>query len=185
MPHKIYEIKEWLWYYGNILYNAVPVELYDGLLFIFCIVSVVLVVYYGIVRGKEKIAFLLLVEYVLLIYCSTVLYRPVLNNRIYHFTPFWSYRAILYEGNNLLIADNILNIAVFLPVGIFLCIAYNRIKIWVVIVVGMFVSVSIEALQFIFKNGVSESDDVMHNTIGCIVGWGGCKLIRVFLEKQN
>ena len=38
------------------------------------------------------------------------------------------------------------------------------------LMVGMGISVSIEAMQFFFHRGFAETDDVMHNTVGCIVG---------------
>jgi glycopeptide antibiotics resistance protein len=45
-------------------------------------------------------------------------------------------------------------------------------KGWLVaICVGMGLSVGIETLQFVLKRGFSEVDDVMHNTLGCLLGW--------------
>ena len=41
----------------------------------------------------------------------------------------------------------------------------------IVLLIGCSISVTIEALQFCFMRGFSEVDDVMHNTVGCIVGY--------------
>ena len=41
----------------------------------------------------------------------------------------------------------------------------------IVLLIGCSISVTIEALQFCFMRGFSEVDDVMHNTVGCLVGW--------------
>lgn len=41
----------------------------------------------------------------------------------------------------------------------------------IVLLIGCSISVTIEALQFCFMKGFSEVDDVMHNTLGCIVGY--------------
>lgn len=41
----------------------------------------------------------------------------------------------------------------------------------IVLLIGCSISVTIEALQFWFMKGFSEVDDVMHNTVGCIVGY--------------
>ena len=30
----------------------------------------------------------------------------------------------------------------------------------------------IEVLQFVFKRGYAEVDDVVHNVVGCVVGFG-------------
>ena len=37
--------------------------------------------------------------------------------------------------------------------------------------VGMGISLFIKALQYVFHRGFAEVDDVMHNTLGCIVGY--------------
>lgn len=43
---------------------------------------------------------------------------------------------------------------------------------WLItLAVGMGISVSIEAMQYFFHRGFAETDDVMHNTIGCILGY--------------
>ena len=38
--------------------------------------------------------------------------------------------------------------------------------------VGAGISVMIELLQLIFKRGLCEVDDVIHNVLGCMVGYG-------------
>ena len=40
-----------------------------------------------------------------------------------------------------------------------------------VVIIGCGISVTIESLQFLFMRGFSELDDVMHNTLGCILGY--------------
>lgn len=42
---------------------------------------------------------------------------------------------------------------------------------FVALMTGMIISVTIESLQFFFMRGFSEVDDVMHNTLGCILGY--------------
>ena len=44
-------------------------------------------------------------------------------------------------------------------------------------------SMSIEALQFFFHKGVSEVDDIMHNTLGCVIGYGVFSLIIYGYKK--
>ncbi|WP_207706695.1 VanZ family protein [Acetobacterium tundrae] len=41
-----------------------------------------------------------------------------------------------------------------------------------VILLGFLISVSVECLQLITKTGIFEWDDIIHNTIGVIVGYG-------------
>jgi len=44
-------------------------------------------------------------------------------------------------------------------------------------------SIGIEILQFVMKRGLSEVDDVMHNTIGCMMGYGISRLLKIVYEK--
>lgn len=41
-----------------------------------------------------------------------------------------------------------------------------------VLVFGAGISVMIELLQLIFKRGLCETDDVIHNVVGCMIGYG-------------
>ena len=68
-------------------------------------------------------------------------------------------------------AENIMNVVVFIPVGLLLGIAFKQMTWWKTLLIGCGISVAIEALQFFFMRGFTEVDDVMHNTIGCIAGY--------------
>ena len=57
---------------------------------------------------------------------------------------------------------------------------------FVVAIFGCSISVTIEALQFFLHRGFSEVDDVMHNTVGCLIGWcmvKGSRLITQGLKR--
>jgi len=148
------------------LYKDIPQEVYEGLLSIFCIGLVVFIAWKGFKTGLRYSATLLLIEYVFLIFCSTVIFRTTGATRQYDFHPFWS-----YDRPELLV-ENIMNVIVFIPVGMILG-SLLRVKgSWfVALMIGCGISVTIEALQFLLKRGFSEVDDVMHNTIGCIAGY--------------
>lgn len=190
------------------LYHDIPQEVYEGLLSIFCIGLVVFIVWKGFKTGLRYSATLLLIEYIFLLFCSTVIFRTTGATRQYDFHPFWS-----YDRPDLLI-ENIMNVIVFIPVGMILgsllrvnygsrlrvkgswskygswfkvngSSTSERLRVgerssgmatksmtWlIVLLIGCSISVTIEALQFWFMKGFSEVDDVMHNTLGCIVGY--------------
>ena len=65
-----------------------------------------------------------------------------------------------------------MNVVAFIPLGILLNTAFSSIRWWQIISVGCAISVSIEILQFTFKRGYAETDDVIHNTLGCFIGYG-------------
>ncbi len=156
--------------YFSSLINAIPLDVYLLLLAVFCIFAVLLVSFRGVRKGGRLVFAFLLVEYVFLLYCSTVFFREGVE-RGYNIVPFWSYVEI-YHGDELLLPQNIMNVVVFVPVGFLLGCAVKSIRWWKVLVIGCFISVSIEVLQFFFKRGFSEFDDVFHNVIGCMIGYG-------------
>ena len=88
------------------------------------------------------------------------------ETRQYDFHPFWS-----HSRPDLLI-ENIMNVIVFIPVGLLLG-SLLKVKgsCLIVLLIGCGISVTIESLQFFLMRGFSELDDVMHNTLGCLIGW--------------
>ena len=101
------------------LYEDIPMAVYEGLLSVLCLGVVIIVVCYGLKRGWRKIAGLILVGYVFVLYCSTVLFRTAADGNGHEFRPFWSYEAI-ENGRSELLAENLMNVVVFVPVGILL-----------------------------------------------------------------
>ena len=160
------------------LYQDIPQEVYEGLLSVFCLGLVVFVAWKGFKTGFRYSAILLLVEYIFLLFCSTVIFRTPGETRHYDFHPFWS-----YDRPELLI-ENIMNVIVFIPVGMILG-SLLRVKgSWLVaLLIGCSISVTIEALQFWFMKGFSEFDDVMHNTLGCLIGWLMVKGSRFMVRR--
>ena len=175
------EIKEQLKLYVKASYQDVPSDIYEALLSILCAGAVVAIAYYGWKQGWRKIAGLLLAEYIFLIYGITVIFRKFNEGVGHSFHPFWSYEAIRH-GRVDLIAENVMNVVVFVPIGMVLG-SLLRIKgssaseaakpsAWLIsLMTGLIISGSIEALQYFLKRGFAEVDDVIHNTIGCIIGY--------------
>ena len=171
------------------LYQDIPQEVYEGLLSVFCLGLVVFIAWKGFRTGLRYSAVLLLVEYIFLLFCSTVFFRTPGDTRQYDFHPFWSYsRPDLF-------VENLMNVIVFIPIGMILGSllrgkgSLSRNGSWLMVkdsstseatksmtwlkvaIIGCGISVTIEALQFFLHRGFSEVDDVMHNTLGCILGY--------------
>ncbi len=106
----------------------------------------------------------------------------MLPEKQFDLMPFWSYRAIM-NGMEQYLAENIMNVVVFVPVGILIGIAMRSRNVWAALLVGAGLSVGIELLQFVFKKGFTEVDDVMHNTLGCLIGYGVYSIGRYVDEK--
>ncbi len=162
------------------LYKDIPQEVYEGLLSVFCLGVVLFIAFKGVRIGLRWSSVLLLIEYVFLVFCSTVIFRPTGETRQYDFHPFWSY------NRPELLAENIMNVIVFIPIGMILG-SLLRVKgSWLVaLLIGCSISITIEALQFWFMKGFSEVDDVMHNTMGFLIGWCMVKGARLMVIGFN
>lgn len=165
--------------YALSLVHAIPYSIYEGIASIFCLGLVVFIAWKGFKTGLWYSAALLLIEYVFLVFCSTVIFRPTSETRQYDFHPFWS-----YDRPELLV-ENIMNVVVFIPVGLLLGSAFKQMTWWKALLIGCSISVTIEALQFFLMRGFSEVDDVMHNTVGCIVGYILVKGSRLMVKGYN
>ncbi len=166
-----------IWNYIERLYNGIPSYVYILCALIFLVGTIASLLIVGYKKSGRLCAIILTIEYVLLLLSSTVIFRPVQRVGKSNFIPFWSYWAI-HEGKNELLTENILNVALFIPLGILLSLTSDRIKWWVVLLIGCAVSVIIELSQFIWKKGFSEFDDVFHNMVGCMLGLGLVKLMK-------
>ncbi len=126
----------------------------------------------GFKKGIRWSAGLLLVEYLFLLISLTVLFRTIQAERTFDFVPFWSYRTVRGGGHELLLTQMIMNVVAFIPVGFLLGCAFGKTKWRKVLLIGLAFSLLIETLQFVFKRGYAEVDDVMHNVVGCLIGYG-------------
>ena len=111
---------------------------------------------------------ILVLGYVFLVLCSTILFRDSLPEMKYYLLPFGS----LSRLDNKTLAQNLLNIILFIPIGFLVGGAFKRKHLLEAVGVGLALSISIEIVQLITGRGVCNVDDVIHNTIGCIIGFG-------------
>ena len=152
------------------------------MLYILCIVAWLFLITKGIRKGWRLVSGLLLVEYVVLLLFTIVFSRDYRETPQFSLTPFWSYMEII-NGKHDLIPENIMNVVVFLPLGLFLGLTFRALKWKSVFLVAVSLSLSIEILQFILQRGFSDPDDVLHNTLGCLLGYDAYKLGRDGYEK--
>lgn len=158
--------------------NDVPEYIYETILYSLCIFIVVSIAVAGWKRGLIWSSRFALAEYIFLTYCSTVLFRMRVEEIGHNFVPFWSYLAYDRHERPDLLPENIMNVVVFMPLGILLACSFKSMKWWMSLLIGMSISLSIETAQYVFKLGFSETDDLIHNATGCMIGYGLCRLIE-------
>lgn len=112
-------------------------------------------------------AWSMLVIYVLMILSGTVLFRETSLEMRYHFEPFKNYTTI-YDG---FIADVIVNIGMFIPFGFLGAVTFGHNNVMKVCIVGFLMSSIVELAQLLGRCGVCNIDDVIHNSLGCVIGF--------------
>lgn len=63
-----------------------------------------------------------------------------------------------------------MNVVTFIPIGLLLG-SFKGMKWWHVLLIGLCLSMLIELLQLVLKRGLTEVDDVVHNVLGCMIGY--------------
>lgn len=135
------------------------------------LMAIVVLVFFWKRKDSKWTATFLLVEYLIWIVSLVLLFRITMPERRQILTPFWSYHSIL-TGTGHLGLQAILNVLVFIPVGVLLGCAFDKMKWWKAMLIGASFSIIIEVLQFVTRRGYAEFDDVFHNTLGCLIGFG-------------
>lgn len=107
-----------------------------------------------------------------LILKMTILGRTV-GNREIELLPFYTINTI--SDNSEAVRMIVMNIILFFPLGLTMPIALGRVKNtrrkWLLcIIVGLGISLSVEIIQYYFCIGIAETDDVICNTFGTLLG---------------
>ena len=98
-----------------------------------------------------------------------------------YWVPFHTYRAILSRKEPEMFRSCFMNVALFYPAGLLFgslltrTWSFPRGMLWTVLVFGLF-SLTVELCQYRFGLGISEIDDVLHNTLGAALGFAALRL---------
>ena len=160
-------------FYATNVASGVPIEIYWGLLGLFVVGLLILIWWKGLLRGLRYGAMLLLAEWICLVLCAIVIFRGTDAERSYNLIPFWSYWDYGEQSYFMeMFGEIILNVLLFVPIGFLAGCGLERMTFKKVLFLGGGLSVVIELLQFVFKKGFCETDDVIHNVLGCMIGYG-------------
>ncbi len=123
----------------------------------------------GKIRKSQAVAIVLFAAYIALVFVLTVFGRKT-GRRKYELRLFWSY-AEIYFGNTKMISEVILNIFMLTPLGVLLPIIRNKkVFLYKGLIMGFVISLTIELLQLATCTGLFELDDILHNSLGCMLG---------------
>lgn len=96
--------------------------------------------------------------------------------------PFWSYKEYFESKRYMLLIQMIYNVLAFIPWPILFAKVFPIMRkfLWSIGSAFLF-SLFIETMQLIFKLGMFEFDDMFHNVMGALIGYG----ILMFWEKMR
>lgn len=134
-----------------------------------------------------------LLTFLAIVFGSTVFTRTP-GIRQYQPEVFWLWKEILGIGTcgrlgsttgDGLLQENLLNILLLFPAGILLPgLTGRKLKWWMGLLVGIAVSSAIEISQLLLCRGLFEFDDIIHNSLGCMLGCLlGNRMLRLVYGK--
>ena len=110
----------------------------------------------------------------------------VFSNGPLNLVPFSDLIRIANNDMGVFIYLALGNIVVFMPFGFFIAWYEKNVGLAVVTLWGFFLSLGIELSQYVFGTGVTEIDDIILNTLGCLLGGIIERAIYyLYLKKQR
>ncbi|WP_302162852.1 VanZ family protein [uncultured Fusobacterium sp.] len=155
-------------------------------LILFFIMLGLSIVIFFILLKKDKIIFFQLIAgellflFIFIVLGSTVFTRVPDKVKAYKLMPFWSWNEVI-KGDIELLEENLLNLILLFPFGFLLpFVFYRKIRWYKALIMGLAFSFFIETSQLILKRGFFEWDDMIHNSLGAMLG---CIIANKIFEK--
>lgn len=164
--------------------------LLDNPILLVSLAVLVVIVVYGlannrIVKKKKFVSSAMLVEYLLLVVCAAVVFRQPLSERLLHLRPLWVYTDFAKSNPSFATRDIVINLLLLMPVGALLAGINPSLKWYKVLLIGLACSLTIEVLQYAFLRGVAQTDDLLHNSVSCLLGWGVAKGVVTGVDRKT
>lgn len=122
------------------------------------------------VDKRTAVISLLLVFYILIVLFVTVLGRRTQNFYRYNFDIIESYTILFVQKDLQRITEAVLNVLMFIPIGAVMSFLSKIKRLLLSSLTGLGISLLIEILQLLLRNGYCEITDLLHNTLGAIIG---------------
>ena len=122
----------------------------------------------------RRVSWWMFLTYLLMVLCFTIIFREEKNVVQISMKPIWEYDSLNYNQ----IAEAILNVLLFMPLGFLTGAAIRRKRLLETVGLCCGISVTIEILQLVLKKGVCNLGDLINNLAGCIVGCGLFLIIK-------
>lgn len=143
----------------------------------------------GRITFTKTVAGVFFAAYLAVLIGGTILSREIGLYGTDDFIPFWSYYEVFARKDVVVGAQMLANVILFIPWGIVIPTAFPCMRRFVWNVVGSAIfSATIEVVQLLFECGRCELDDVIHNTLGAVIGYGiwmlGYKVWKKYIRDE-
>lgn len=163
-----------------------------GVFGIAVLMAVVFVVYKFLLKGKKKFTFSQILGWLLLGSYTVVILGAIMFMRAETYQAgsilplFYSYRDAWVNFSVAAWRNIILNVCMFVPLGILLpsMMKFFR-SFWKTYLAGFLFTLCIEGMQLFGKRGIFELDDILHNTLGMMIGYGIYEIAVAIKKKYN
>lgn len=135
------------------------------------------------------IAMLIIWAYIVLV--QTILWRTPDTTLKPVLMPFQSYiDALKEDGQKELLRSNFMNVVLFYPAGLLaesiLPVEWKHVtRLLVVLTVFTIFSTAIEYIQYCYNLGLAQTDDVIHNALGALIGAVVTPIITVVFKNKQ
>lgn len=117
---------------------------------------------------------------------SATLLRVEFAYRQYNFHLFMAWREAWNKFTIQVWLNILLNIALFIPLGVLLPLMFKKFRKWYIAFCGGFLfSLIIEIIQIITLKGMFDVDDIFNNTLGAVLGWCIVMIIITIVQRNT
>ena len=161
-------------------FDNISRDILDGLcvvlLLVLCVMAIAIFSRKGVIRIQlRRLLRVMFVEYLILLFCSTIIFREELPEAGVKFTLFDGY----FRQNMDPLKDALLNIAIFIPIGLCTSVFLRYPKWQKTLLLSASLSCTIELSQYILSRGWCDTNDVMNNAVGGLIGYYIYRLWRM------
>ena len=137
-----------------------------GAFVLLIMVNIYILHYSQISQRRKYTLFTCISIYLFLILYTTVIGRNINATYQLKLMPLWSIDAVM-QGQVMPMYEKMYNVIMYIPIGFMFRLSFKTRK---TILIGFCISIFVELLQLITRTGVCETDDVICNTFGSLVG---------------
>ncbi len=150
------------------------------------IVTAVILYKKGRIAKGERNLFVLLWVYTLCVLFITVIGRFIHEDFRAQPIPLSSYRSYLMTSNIRELWGIILNVLMFVPLSFLTAqLLREHRPVRFALLCSILLTLTIEALQYVTRTGTFEVDDLIHNTLGALIGIGIWLLFRRLKRRKE